>query len=227
MLRNEALAKVKHLEGMLNVPGTILQNGRGNVLDIARELVDLLKEEDLPAVEPLEVIATGEAHMKNITDPAVVDPAKRETFLKKLSCASQVYRGLEAALEDLTKIFAEEYDIKTKFNSIGEQKVIDRKIGYLLFRCTKLLLTNAEMRPGVTTLTITLENRGEDVLISIEDDGVGFNTNDTKALMEYAKNEKVTRIREWVQYVKGRLYVMLQKDRGTRVTTIVPQTITR
>lgn len=225
MLRNEALEKVKHLEGMIDETGSIPQYGRGNALNITRELVDLLTEEDLPEIEPLEVITTEEACMRNITGPALVDPAKRETFLKKLSCASQVYRGLEAALEGLTTIFGEEYDIKTEFHSAGEQNFIDRKIGYLLFRCTKLLLTNAEMRPGVTTLTVTLENRGKDVLISVEDDGDGFNTNDMKALIEYTKNEKVDRIREWVQYVNGRLYVMSNKETGTRVTTIVSPTI--
>lgn len=221
MLRNEALEKVESLEGILD------GNGRGNALSIARELVKLLKEEDLPEVEPFEVVMTEESRMKNITGPAHMDPDKRKAFIRELSRASYIYRGLEAALEWTTTMFGQEYGTKTEFSSDGERKCVDRQIGYLLFQCTKLLLTNAEMHSDAATVTVSLEKSGKDILVNVEDDGNGFNPNDVAALVKYTKSEEIARIRERVQYVNGNLYVTSKKGAGTRVTIIVPPTVTQ
>ena len=227
MLRNEALEKVESLEGMLNATQRVPNNGNGNALSIARQLVDLLKEEDLPEIETLEVVQNNVSGMKNITEVATVDPESQKAFFNELSRASYVYKGIEAALKWLTEEFEKQSKTRATFYASEAPKSVEKNIGYLLFQCTKELLKNAGQYRDAATVTVSLETSGNDILVRVEDDGKGFDTADAGALITFTKKSGIAKIRERINYVKGNIYVESKTGEGTCVTIIVPSKVPR
>jgi signal transduction histidine kinase len=227
MLRNEALEKVESLEGMLDATQRVPSNGNGNALSIARQLVDLLKEEDLPEIETLEIVQNNLSCMKNITEVATVDPESQKAFFNELSRASYVYKGIEAALQWLVEEFEKQSKTKATFYTNEVSKSVEKGIGYLLFQCTKELLENAGQYRDAATVTVSLETSGNDILLRVEDDGKGFDTANTGALTMFTKKSGIAKIRERINYVKGNLYVESKTGEGTCVTMIVPARVTK
>ena len=227
MLRNEALEKVESLEGILEGTQPISNNGNGNALSIARQLVDLLKEEDLPEIGTLEVVGNNVSGMKILTEVVTVDPESKQAFLNELSRASHVYEGIEAALKWLTEKFEKQHKTRAMFYAGVAPKKVERGIGYLLFQCTKELLKNAGQYRNATTVTVSLETSGNDILVKVEGDGEGFDTADTLGLITFTKKSGVSKIRELIHFVKGNCYVESKPGGGTCVTMIVPPRVTR
>jgi len=223
MLRNEALEKVERLEGILDGTQPINNNGNGNALNIARQLVDLLKEEDLPEVGTLEVVGNNVSGMKILTEVVTVDPESKEAFLNKLSRISNVYKGLEAALEWLVEEFDQQHPtMGATFDANEVPKSVDKGIGYLLFQCTKELLENAGQCEEATTVRVSLDTSDSNIIVRVEDDAGGFDTADAWTFITFAKRSGISKIRELIHYVKGNLYIDSKPGGGTCVTMIVP-----
>ncbi len=227
MLRNEALDTVEKLAGALNAHQEVPHSGNGNALSIARQLVDLLKEEDLPTIETLEVTQSKGSGMKNITGATESDPESRKAFFNDLSRASYVYKGIEAALQWLVEEFEKRSEMKATFHANEAPKSVEKGIGYLLFQCTKALLENAGQYGDASTVAVSLETSGNDILVRVENDGNGFDTADVGALAMFTTKGRIAKIRERIHYVKGNLYVESKAGEGTHVTMVVPARLTK
>jgi len=228
MLRNEALEKVERLENILDTQVYTPDNGNGNgtALNIAQQLVAILKAEDLPSVKPIKVVPVV-TRKKILTGVTTMDPESRKAFLKKLRRVSYVYVGLEAALEWLTEAYKNEGTIKVKYTKPESHVMAAKETGYVLFTCVKELLTNAEKHSNATDVMVTLEKKGHSIEVSVEDNGDGFDVTDIDSLTRYTRGTGLDTMRAEVGYVGGHLAVEAKKGMGARVTIAVPCTISR
>lgn len=226
MLRNEALEKVERLENILDTETYTPGNGKGTALNIAKQLVALLKEEDLPTVEPLKMVPSI-TQKKKLTGETTIDPETRKVFLERLARVSHVYVGLEAALEWLTKAYEKEGTINVEYIKPEGHIRVAKEVGYVLFNCTKELLTNAEKHSNAANVMVTLDRENHKIKVTVEDDGNGFDVTDINSLTRYTKGTGLTTMRAEVGYIGGTLEVEAKKGIGSRVTIVTPCRITR
>ncbi len=228
MLRNEALEKVERLENILDTqiytPGN--GNGNGTALNIAQQLVAILKEEDLPSVKPVKMVPVI-GRKKMLTGNTATDPESRKAFLEMLARVSYVYVGLEAALEWLTEAYKKEGTINVGYTNPEGHIRVAKEIGYVLFTCVKELLTNAEKHSNATDVMVTLEKKDHDITVSVEDNGDGFDVTDIDSLTRYTRGTGLATMRTEIGHVGGYLAVEAKKGMGTRVTIDVPCRISR
>lgn len=226
MMRNEALEMVERLETVLETPRYTPANGNGKALNIARQLVTLLSEEDLPVVTPVKMKPQLD-RMKKMADTGTYHTEDRNAFIRKLGRASCVYKELGTALEWLAAECEKNMNITVRFKKETERIPVDKRIGYLLFRSTGELLKNVAQHAGSGKAVVTAGTDGRNVTVVVEDRGKGFDAGDEEALIQYARGTGIGRIRKEITYAGGHLDVESVTTVGTRVTMVTPVEITR
>ena len=141
----------------------------------------------------------------------------------QLSSAVLEELGLEAALQQLIEWFdTENQDTQFVFETDGQPKPMDKDHGAMLYDIARELLFNVVKYARASTASLILERIGDQVQITIEDDGQGF---DTACL---AKGHSAHggfgyfSIRERLTYLGGDLELRSSIGGGTRVVTTTP-----
>jgi len=133
--------------------------------------------------------------------------------------------GLEAALEWLAEQFQEKYDIDVHLQAGAIPSGLDKDISFFLFRSTQELLMNIVKHAHTTNALVTLEKSNGNILLSVEDDGRGFDKSDLEFRDDWSKGFGLFSIRERLDYLGGQCYIESKKGQGTRITMIVPPSI--
>jgi signal transduction histidine kinase len=84
--------------------------------------------------------------------------------------------GLDAALEELTKTFRRDYDLKCVFYTDGEPKSMDKDVNILLYGLVLELLRNVVKHAKANRAVVESSRIGDELRISVSDDGVGLDT---------------------------------------------------
>jgi len=130
--------------------------------------------------------------------------------------------GLEPALEWLTERFERRHGITCEFKDDGQQKPLDDDVCVLLFRAVRELLMNIGKHARATKARVSIIRDADDIEITVEDNGVGF---DTSTLSTYGATEEgfgLFDIRERLEYAGGYSEVKSEPGRGTTVTLVAP-----
>jgi len=90
--------------------------------------------------------------------------------------------GLSAAIENEISILAELSDIEITFKQKKFPERIDPRKEVALYRVAQEALTNIIRHAGATSVTVNLSLVGGKAILSVLDDGIGFDPNGTKAL---------------------------------------------
>jgi signal transduction histidine kinase len=112
--------------------------------------------------------------------------------------------GMKAALENLSV----EFD-NVSFHFFGEDKRIKDNVEYTVYCCARELVTNALKHSNAANINVQLIQNEKDVLLSVHDDGCGFN----KATVK--KGDGLQNIQKRVAALKGRLYISSSPEKGT------------
>ncbi|HZQ88665.1 MAG TPA: GAF domain-containing sensor histidine kinase [Gaiellaceae bacterium] len=125
--------------------------------------------------------------------------------------------GLVAALERLTRNFAEQTEIKVAFESTLPPGRLPPEVETALYRIVQESLTNVVKHARASHVSIVLGRKGASVTAIIEDDGVGFDP-------ARAREDGLGLIgmRERVALVGGRLTVESRPGAGTTFVAEVP-----
>jgi PAS domain S-box-containing protein len=130
--------------------------------------------------------------------------------------------GLEAALEWLTEQIQEQHGISSEFRDDRQPKPLDDDVRVLLFQAVRELLVNVAKHAQAQSVEVTIRRDGNDVRITVEDDGVGFDAFPIGSHRSDIKGFGLFSIRERLNHLGGQLKIMPNAGHGTQVTLVAP-----
>ena len=126
--------------------------------------------------------------------------------------------GLVAAIEWHLKEFEKRSGIKTIFNEPKEELELPDSLKKGLFRIFQESLTNVSRHADANKVKVTLEQKGEELILSIEDNGQGFEKENVAAKDTLG----ILGMRERSQMMGGNYEISSIPGKGTIVIVAVP-----
>ncbi|QHI36435.1 Oxygen sensor histidine kinase NreB [Kordia antarctica] len=125
--------------------------------------------------------------------------------------------GLVAALEDLKETLEESNQIEVEFIAHGLNNRLDNDVEITIYRIIQELISNILKYAKAKNITIQLVSRENQLNISVEDDGVGFDVNDKKNRGMGLKN-----VATRVESLDGELHIDSMINKGTSISIDIP-----
>ncbi len=131
---------------------------------------------------------------------------------------------LEAAAEWLTEQIQEEHGISIKFENDSEPKPLNNDVRVLLFRTLRELLINVVKHAHAHHAKVSIIRNDNDIQITVEDDGIGFDTSRTSLSGDRPPKLGLFQIRERLNLLGGRFLIVSTPKEGTRAVLTAPLT---
>jgi PAS domain S-box-containing protein len=157
----------------------------------------------------------------------LVDQTIRDTRSLTLELSPPVLYelGFEAAVEWLTEKIQLEHNISTQFKSDNQPKIVSEDVQVLIFKVIQELLFNVIKHARADNVNVSVCKKARELQIIVEDNGVGFDLNESKTQFSRADGFGLFSIRERLDQYGGRIEISPNPDEGTRITVSVPLTI--
>ena len=126
---------------------------------------------------------------------------------------------LATGLEDYVKTFCERTQLEVSFEKFGHAQKLSPEAQLSLFRVLQECLNNAAKHAAAKKVTVKLQLSDITVMLSIKDDGKGFDTKQPKA-----GHYGLVNMRERAMKVQGEVIIDSTPGAGTQVTFSVPAT---
>ena len=131
--------------------------------------------------------------------------------------------GLEAALSDwVEKEIAERHGLRAKVVDDGEGKPLSEDVRSLLFRNVRELLTNVVKHANASTVTVSLTRSGEEIRVSVEDDGIGMAPEAAASKVRREGGFGLFSIQERMSDLGGSLEIIAEADKGCTAILTAP-----
>ncbi len=130
--------------------------------------------------------------------------------------------GLIAAIEWMAENFIEDYGIDTQFEVIGVEQGLTDEVQLLLFRIAQEALTNIRRHAEASRAWITLEFGEKKVVLTIKDNGKGFEMPQRMGDLASAGKLGLAGMQERAELIGGSLRIQSEPGKGTTVTIEVP-----
>lgn len=131
--------------------------------------------------------------------------------------------GLEAAVAEwLTDEIREKHGIETEFEDDGREKPLDDDIRAILFRNVRELLINVVKHAQAHKVKVCVRGTDEDICISVEDDGVGFDPAEAKAMAAKGDKFGLFSVRQRLEQLGGLIEIDSEPGRGCRISMKAP-----
>ncbi|MFY9290374.1 MAG: ATP-binding protein [Methylorubrum rhodinum] len=129
--------------------------------------------------------------------------------------------GLREALATLLRQWTLRHEIRSDFQVMGESVRLPAAVETAIYRIVQEALTNVLKHARASTVSVSLEQRLEEVRVIIEDDGVGF---DGEAEPTAAAKPQlgISGIRERLSLLRGSLTLETSPGSGTTLFVRVP-----
>ena len=170
---------------------------------------------------PTELRASIEDHLRTIlqlTDEAL---QATRTLTVELSPPVLQRRGLIAAFQWLTEQMEKVHSIEVILDIQTEEQLANQEISVLVFQFARELLFNVVKHAGVACARLTLGEIADQLIVTIEDDGRGFDT--TKIRHEPNDGFGLYSINERLALFGGRLDIESAPGLGTRAVICIPR----
>lgn len=129
--------------------------------------------------------------------------------------------GLKETMHRYAEQFEEEYAISTTVDLKGLDS-IPPSVELTVFRILQEELTNVRKHSNAGSVKIVSETSLGDLILTVEDDGVGFNPRMLAAEQESGKHLGLMAIRERAELLGGDLTISSVPGMGTRITVRLP-----
>jgi len=126
--------------------------------------------------------------------------------------------GLKTAIDWQAKEFQKRTGIKCYFMTQLEETALDRTGATAVFRILQESLTNVVRHAKANTVNLTLDERGGELILEVQDNGKGI----TEAELFDRSSLGILGMRERAVVIGGTVDIASVKDQGTRVTVRVP-----
>lgn len=188
----------------------VIQNLSGIIFSL-NFLSNALGDEDENAKN--EVAQLEEIVHDTITDLRKVIYDLRPTILDSL--------GLVPTLEKHLESFGEANNITIDYNPKMKERLAE-SVETGLFRLAQETLNNIKKHAQAKTVSLGLEKKKDDVVMVIEDDGVGFDMDEIKKRASQDSGFGLSGMNERVQSLSGVVKIVSKPGEGTRVMVTVP-----
>jgi len=126
--------------------------------------------------------------------------------------------GLTAALKDFCDFVNSSKVVNVIFQQMGNERRLDLPTEVVLYRVVNELVNNALRHSSATEIIIQLNFEDHLLMITVEDNGVGFD----KALLEQTKGSGWPNIKSRIAYLKGSLDIQTSPGHGTAINISIP-----
>jgi signal transduction histidine kinase len=122
--------------------------------------------------------------------------------------------GLDAALRDFCNDISQSGVLSVTYQSVGlEGRDTDQSVAITIYRIVQELLNNTMKHASAQHAVVQVSRSGEDISITVEDDGKGFDT----AILQKSSGIGWSNIRHRVELMKGKMDVLSSPGKGTSV----------
>lgn len=195
---------------------------------IAIELHDVIGQ-----TTAMSKVKLGELRAK-VTDPSclsdlsdirrMIDRVIEDTRSLVLELSPPVLYELsfEEALEWLCERTEARHDIPVFFQGDDCEGEPEDDVRVVLFQMVRELLTNVAKHSGATRAEISLARTGSKLMITVEDNGAGFDIYETISRPDPSKGFGLFSVRERMDHIGGTVQIASGPDIGTHVVLTVP-----
>jgi signal transduction histidine kinase len=127
-------------------------------------------------------------------------------------------KGLVVAVDEFVSELNEKRKMQVSFKSI-EGLVVPPAQGIHLYRIIHEVIHNADKHAEATLMEVYLENKSDQLILTMKDNGRGF---DTKDALTVQKGLGLKNIMSRVETLKGSLYLLSAPGKGTEYTIEIP-----
>ncbi len=153
------------------------------------------------------------AELKALTTEAL---ARVRGFVRDLRPTYLEELGLIPALETLA------HEANASFQVQGQEQRLDAERELVLFRVTQEALRNVSKHARAAQVDVTLAFDSDDVSVTVEDNGVGFNAPESPNAYARAGHFGLMGMQERAQLFGGNVYVKSERGKGTKLVAYVP-----
>ncbi|MEO5917810.1 MAG: histidine kinase [Luteolibacter sp.] len=177
--------------------------------------LDTLRDRIADAPESVRQLADNAAKM--------LDHCRDEARRSVHELRSQILQreGLAAALVQMAADASHPDGPKIVTETNADSVHLESTVEFHLLRCAQEAVTNALKHAGATNIRITLEHLPEQSILTIQDDGGGFDPETPPR--DKQPHFGLLHLRERAARINARLTIMSQPGGGTRVTLTIPQ----
>ncbi len=130
--------------------------------------------------------------------------------------------GFVPAVEWYTEQIEEQSGIKVQFEDDSHPKPLDEDVMVFLFKAVQELLFNVVKHAFSKTARVVLRENNGEILILVEDDGVGFEIHESRPQVGKKMTFGLFNIRERLDHIGGRFEIKSAPNCGTRAKIIAP-----
>jgi signal transduction histidine kinase len=229
--RQQTLEKAEQVQGLLSRTIQIQDKERAR---IARDLHDSVTQLTIGAMLELQA-AKSDLDGNSRADAREKIEMARE-LLKQIEreIRQAIYDlrpvlldegGLQAALVRYAASFQELLNIKCEVRVLGTPARLPSQVEVDVFRIVQEALQNVIAHAHATSVKVTLDFQSKQLLVTVLDDGVGF---DVDATSQHRRTHLgLTSMRERALAHRGQLTIRSEPGRGTRVTVQLPNNFTQ
>ncbi|MDZ7765690.1 MAG: PAS domain S-box protein [Melioribacteraceae bacterium] len=126
--------------------------------------------------------------------------------------------GLLPAIEWYSNQFAERTGKDVRLSIKVEENDIEESSKITIYRIVQESLTNASRHSGASRVSLKLERKADDLVLSINDNGKGISKNALNKLTSFG----LIGMRERAYSIGGEIKIAGKKDRGTTIKLVIP-----
>ena len=189
---------------------TALHDSLGPILAFSKREIGTLQK-----TAPANIAESLKGISDNITQ--AVKQTRNLTF--DLSPPTLYTLGFEIAVEELLEKFCQEHGLECSFSNSEGPKPLADAVKVLLYRSIREMLINIAKHAKATLVKIVISRVGDDIEITINDDGKGF---ESSVLEGRSKGLGLFSVRERLRHIGGKLEIESKRNKGTQVTLTAP-----
>jgi PAS domain S-box-containing protein len=189
---------------------TALHDSLGPILAFSKRELGTLQKSAPPQIAE---------SLKNISDNISEAVKQTRTLTFDLSPPTLYTLGFEIAIEELLERFCQEHKLEYSFRNSDQPKPLADPVKVLLYRSIREMLINIAKHAKAKLVKIVLVRDNNDIQVTIEDDGRGF---DVSLLKEKTTGLGLFSVRERLKHIGGKLEIESKRGKGTHSTLTAP-----
>lgn len=132
--------------------------------------------------------------------------------------------GVVPTLRRYVESVGEKYDVNVDLNVTGPTRRLEAHVEVTVFRAVQELLNNARVHGQASEISITLDQDDDRLLVVVEDNGGGFNVNETLKPEVGHHTIGLPTLQDRIAMLSGELNFESTLGQGTRVQFTIPVT---